>query len=71
VYVVEGHRHALAATHIALHRRVRLTYTVACEGPHRAEIEEELRTVGVQGNVTLIAPTRMPRFSLLTARTVS
>jgi len=49
----KGHRHVLAAMRFALDRGVQLKYTIAGDGPHRAQIEEEVRTLGLQGNVTL------------------
>ncbi len=50
---MKGHCHALAAMHTALGRGCDLRYTIAGEGPHRPEIEETIRRLGLTDRVTL------------------
>jgi colanic acid/amylovoran biosynthesis glycosyltransferase len=47
----KGHRHALAAMRVALDRGADLRYTLAGDGPHREEIEADVRRLGLSDRV--------------------
>jgi glycosyltransferase involved in cell wall biosynthesis len=50
---MKGHRHALAAMRAALDSGCDLRYTIAGEGPHRAEIEADAKRLGLDGRVDM------------------
>jgi glycosyltransferase involved in cell wall biosynthesis len=50
---VKGHRHALAAMRQAVERGCDVRYTIAGEGPHRAEIEAAIKWHGLTDRVEM------------------
>jgi glycosyltransferase involved in cell wall biosynthesis/GT2 family glycosyltransferase len=49
----KGHRHALAAMRSGVNQGLDLRYTIAGEGPHRAEIEADIARLGLGDRVTM------------------
>lgn len=49
----KGHEIALKAMRLAMDEGCDLHYTIAGEGPHRAEVEKEVRRLGLSEHVTL------------------
>jgi glycosyltransferase involved in cell wall biosynthesis len=50
---MKGHRHALAAMRAALDSGCDVRYTIAGEGPHRVEIEAEVKRLGLGDRVEM------------------
>jgi colanic acid/amylovoran biosynthesis glycosyltransferase len=50
---MKGHGHALAAMRRAVDRGCDVCYTIAGEGPHRAQIEADVARLGLTGRVTM------------------
>ncbi len=50
----KGHRYALEAVRVALDAGVQLHYRIAGSGPHRDEIEAEVRRLGIEGHVSML-----------------
>jgi glycosyltransferase involved in cell wall biosynthesis len=53
LHAAKGHRHALAAVRAALDRGCEVRYTIAGEGPHRPEIEAEVKRLNLADRVEM------------------